>query len=138
MYLRVQKATVTDVYFEKYKGISLALAMLSRALNGSYVNFGVFDLYKDPALHSALDAAMQMALSVPNNNVIAYAKSPRRTLCLLKPCVTITLPPLYSNKLKHLLHLWNVLVGVLCPWTYRRVASVPWRWIILRHGCTET
>lgn len=53
-----------DVYSQRYKGISLCLSMLSRALNGSYVNFGVFELYNDSALQSALDAAMKMALSI--------------------------------------------------------------------------
>lgn len=66
--------TAADAYRHKYKGIALALAMLSRALNGSYVNFGVFELYKDPALDLALDAAMQMALAIPSKDVIVYAK----------------------------------------------------------------
>ena len=35
---------------QKYKGIWVCLAILTRALGGSYVNFGVFDLYGDPAL----------------------------------------------------------------------------------------
>ena len=63
-----------DAYRQKYKGIALALAMLSRALNGSYVNFGVFELYNDPALDLALDASIQMALSIPNKDVVVYAK----------------------------------------------------------------
>jgi exportin-7 len=63
-----------NVYSEKYKGISLALSMLSRALNGSYVNFGVFELYKDPALQASLDAALQLALSIPREDVVLYSK----------------------------------------------------------------
>jgi exportin-7 len=59
----------SDLYENKYKGIGLSLAMLSRALNGSYVNFGVFELYNDPALSNALDAAMKMALSIPPDEV---------------------------------------------------------------------
>jgi exportin-7 len=70
----VQRGSVTDVYRDKYKGIALALAMLSRALNGSYVNFGVFELYKDPALDSALEAAIQMALAIPAKDVVVYSK----------------------------------------------------------------
>ena len=65
---------VADVYREKYTGISLALAMLSRALNSSYVNFGVFELFNDPALSNALRAAMQLALAVPSRDVTMYAK----------------------------------------------------------------
>eukprot|EP00892_Ulva_mutabilis_P000722 jgi/Ulvmu1/10650/UM066_0031.1 len=63
-----------DVYSQRYKGISLCLAMLSRALNGSYVNFGVFELYNDAALQNALDAAMKMALSIHPEEVLLYAK----------------------------------------------------------------
>jgi exportin-7 len=69
-----QQRGIVDVYREKYKGIALALAMLSRSLNGSYVNFAVFDLYKDAALSNALDAAMKLALSIPCKDVTIYAK----------------------------------------------------------------
>ena len=46
----LQMGTVANPYGEKYKGIWLSLTILSRALSGNYVNFGVFDLYGDPAL----------------------------------------------------------------------------------------
>ena len=39
-----------DPYGAKYKGIWVCLELLKRALAGNYVNFGVFDLYGDPAL----------------------------------------------------------------------------------------
>ena len=41
---------ISNPYTEKYKGIWLSLTILTRALAGNYVNFGVFDLYGDPAL----------------------------------------------------------------------------------------
>jgi exportin-7 len=41
---------VSDAYAQKYKGIGICLELLKRALAGNYVNFGVFDLYGDPAL----------------------------------------------------------------------------------------
>ena len=65
----MQRTVSTDLYENKYKGIGLSLAMLSRALNGSYVNFGVFELYSDPALSNALEYAMKMALSIPPEEV---------------------------------------------------------------------
>ena len=40
----------SDPYPQKYKGIWICLSILTRALSGNYVNFGVFDLYGDPAL----------------------------------------------------------------------------------------
>ncbi len=39
-----------DPYGLKYKGIWICLSILKHALGGNYVNFGVFDLYGDPAL----------------------------------------------------------------------------------------
>ena len=39
-----------DPYGQRYKGIWCSLMVLTRALGGNYVNFGVFDLYGDPAL----------------------------------------------------------------------------------------
>ena len=44
----------SDPYAAKYKGIWVCLTILSRALSGNYVNFGVFDLYGDPALKVGL------------------------------------------------------------------------------------
>lgn len=64
----------SDPYGHRYKGIWVCMCILSRALGGNYVNFGVFDLYGDPALRDALDVALQMALSVPLPDILAYRK----------------------------------------------------------------
>ncbi|KAL4590442.1 hypothetical protein LXL04_003372 [Taraxacum kok-saghyz] len=64
----------TDIYAIKYKGIWIALTVLSRALPGNYVNFGVFELYGDRALADALDIALKMTLSVPLADILAYRK----------------------------------------------------------------
>jgi hypothetical protein len=40
----------SDPYGTKYKGTWICLQILARALSGNYVNFGVFELYGDPAL----------------------------------------------------------------------------------------
>ncbi|PNY06418.1 exportin 7, partial [Trifolium pratense] len=63
-----------DVYTYKYKGIWICLTILSRALAGNYVNFGVFELYGDRALSDALDAALKMTLSIPMSDILAYRK----------------------------------------------------------------
>ncbi|XP_058785699.1 uncharacterized protein LOC131660492 isoform X1 [Vicia villosa] len=63
-----------DVYTYKYKGIWICLTILSRALSGNYVNFGVFELYGDRALSDALDAALKMTLSIPMSDILAYRK----------------------------------------------------------------
>ena len=46
----VTLGATSDPYGQKYKGIWICLELLKRALAGNYVNFGVFDLYGDPAL----------------------------------------------------------------------------------------
>jgi exportin-7 len=63
-----------DIYKERYKSMALALNVLISALSGNYVCFGVFALYNDPALESALDVALKMILSVSVDDVIAYPK----------------------------------------------------------------
>eukprot|EP00586_Coscinodiscus_wailesii_P002586 CAMPEP_0172484254 /NCGR_PEP_ID=MMETSP1066-20121228/11629_1 /TAXON_ID=671091 /ORGANISM="Coscinodiscus wailesii, Strain CCMP2513" /LENGTH=1123 /DNA_ID=CAMNT_0013248627 /DNA_START=273 /DNA_END=3644 /DNA_ORIENTATION=+ len=63
-----------DLYKRRYKGMTLTLNVLNSALGGNYVCFGVFALYNDRALESALDVALQLALGVPLEDVLAYPK----------------------------------------------------------------
>jgi exportin-7 len=69
-----QNGSGGDPYGTRYKGIWLCMSILTRALGGNYVNFGVFDLYGDPALKDALDVVLQMALSIPLHDILAYRK----------------------------------------------------------------
>ncbi len=57
--------SVPELYALKYKGTWLCMSILTRALTGQYVNFGVFSLYNDPALTNALEVCTQLLLSVP-------------------------------------------------------------------------
>ncbi|MQL98443.1 hypothetical protein Taro_031154, partial [Colocasia esculenta] len=63
-----------DIYNSRYKGMWVSLTILSRALSGNYVNFGVFELYGDRALADALDIALKMALSIPLADILAFRK----------------------------------------------------------------
>lgn len=63
-----------EMYKKRYKGIGIALNVLNSALGGNYVCFGVFSLYNDPALDNALDVSLQMVLSIPLDDVMAYPK----------------------------------------------------------------
>ncbi|CAM9433151.1 unnamed protein product, partial [Chrysoparadoxa australica] len=63
-----------DVYKRKYKGISMCLSVLTMALSGTYVNFGVFKLYNDKALDNVLQCVLQLALSVPLQDVVSFPK----------------------------------------------------------------
>ncbi|KAF3327052.1 exportin-7 isoform X1 [Carex littledalei] len=63
-----------DMYANKYKGIWISLTILTRAMAGNYVNFGVFELYGDRALADALDISLKMTLSIPLSDILAYRK----------------------------------------------------------------
>ena len=45
--------------------MGLCMRILSRLLQGSYVNFGIMELYGDNSLIVALNAVLQLALSRP-------------------------------------------------------------------------
>ncbi|KAL8162040.1 hypothetical protein V2J09_013529 [Rumex salicifolius] len=64
-----------DAYMFKYKGIWICLSILARALSGNYVNFGVFELYGDPALADVLDMVLKMILSIPLADILAFRKA---------------------------------------------------------------
>ncbi|KQK17379.1 exportin-7-A isoform X2 [Brachypodium distachyon] len=64
----------TDIYASKYKGMWISLTVLSRALCGNYVNFGVFELYGDRALADALDISLKMVLSIPLSDLLTFKK----------------------------------------------------------------
>ncbi|KAK4268092.1 hypothetical protein QN277_024795 [Acacia crassicarpa] len=73
-----------DIYAYKFKGIWICLTILSRALSGNYVNFGVFELYGDRALSDALDAALRMTLSISLSDILAYRKLTRAYFAFLE------------------------------------------------------
>ena len=66
-----------EVYKTRYKGIGLALDIVSACLIGSYVNYGVFELYQDPALSNVLMISLKMMLSIPLGEAMAYPKTTR-------------------------------------------------------------
>lgn len=63
-----------DVYSDKYKLIMIAMEILSHALSGEYVNFGVFALYNDRSLLDALDIVIQWTLTIPLAEILSYPK----------------------------------------------------------------
>jgi exportin-7 len=73
-----------DPYAALYKGIWAALTVVSRALAGNYVNFGVFELYGDPALKDALECAFAMCVSISPADVLAFRKVGRAYFGLLE------------------------------------------------------
>ena len=81
---RVLSIVTNEPYAYKYKGISVALTILTRALAGNYCNFGVFELYGDRALADALDMALKMSLSIPLASIMVFRKLGRAYFALLE------------------------------------------------------
>ncbi|GAX79235.1 hypothetical protein CEUSTIGMA_g6675.t1 [Chlamydomonas eustigma] len=80
----LQHSALANPYECKYKGVWVCLMMLSRAMSGNYVNFGVFDLYGDPALKDALEMAMRLVLSIPMSDILAFRKVSRAYFSLME------------------------------------------------------
>lgn len=57
-------------YAMKLKGISICFSILKLALSGSYVNFGVFELYGDTALDDALKIFIKLILSISISDIL--------------------------------------------------------------------
>ena len=70
----LQIPTRENVYAEKYKGIRIMLDTITHILSGNYVNFGIFALYNDSALQNLLDVSLQLCLTIPLEDVLAYVK----------------------------------------------------------------
>ena len=75
---------VRDIYTEKYKGVSLILQVLTCALSGGYVNFGVFALYEDKALQNAMDISLQLCLQIPTDDIMSFMKLSRAYFAYLE------------------------------------------------------
>ena len=82
--IAMQVPAGSDVYAAKYKGAWLLFQIFHRSLAGNYVNFGVFELYGDPCLTKALDTVVRLALSIPQQDVMAYRKLAKAYFTLLE------------------------------------------------------
>jgi len=94
-----------DPYTAKYKGVSLCMVLLTRALSGNYVNFGVFALYGDRALADCLEVTIQMCLHVHLQEILAYPKVARAYFTLMELLMrshTATIVNLDARVLRHL------------------------------------
>ncbi|XP_033633482.1 exportin-7-like isoform X2 [Asterias rubens] len=63
-----------QVYAMKLKGVSICFGMLKAVLSGSYVNFGVFQLYGDSSLEEVLQMFVKLLLSIPLSDLLDYPK----------------------------------------------------------------
>ena len=68
----------SDRYASLYKGVSICMLLLTRALSGNYVNFGVFALYGDRALADGLEVTINM-VRAPRTRTHTHAHARTRT-----------------------------------------------------------
>jgi len=64
----------SDVYTERYKSISQCFIILTRTMEGQYVNFGVFKLYQDSCFMDVLTVMVKFARSVPLDELMVFPK----------------------------------------------------------------
>ena len=88
-----------DKYEAKYYPLGLLFKMLHHSLNGKYVNFGVFQLYKDPCLKSMVDASIVYIAKSPYNEIKLYPK--------VHQGLQTYLEALFSNHLDLLMKTYN-------------------------------
>eukprot|EP00918_Siedleckia_nematoides_P053152 GHVU01116057.1.p1 GENE.GHVU01116057.1~~GHVU01116057.1.p1 ORF type:complete len:731 (+),score=192.30 GHVU01116057.1:25-2193(+) len=70
----LERSDFKNVYKEKYKPISLSLAMFFHLISGDYVNFGVFELYCDSSFRDSMRIVLRMCLAIPREDLQAYLK----------------------------------------------------------------
>eukprot|EP00899_Mesostigma_viride_P004716 jgi/Mesvir1/14245/Mv09683-RA.1 len=95
----------SDPYTMKYKGIWICLSILTRALGGNYVNFGVFELYGDKALSDALDISLKLWLSIPLADIMAFRKVGKAYFALLEVLCHNHCPIIVSQDTNTFTHL---------------------------------
>ena len=62
-----------QIYPMKLKGIAVCFNILKWSLSGGYVNFGVFQLYNDPALNDALQIFVKLLLCFQQSDLVVSA-----------------------------------------------------------------
>ena len=72
--MRDQRQGDDDEYKRKHKAVVVALSIVARALDGNYVNLGVFELYEDHALRDMLEIATRLSFAAPLEDVFAFPK----------------------------------------------------------------
>ena len=73
-----------DFYQQRLQGISLCFKIMTHALQGNYVNFGVFALYNDHALSQALSTSLRLILTLPLRTAFAYPDISNQFYALLE------------------------------------------------------
>ena len=126
-----------DVYAQRYKGVSLCLLLLTRALAGNYVNFGVLALYGDRALSDCLEVTIKLCLRVPLDEMMRYAKVCKPYFALMELLMrnhTAMLVELDTAVLRHIsvslqegLQSHEIAISSQCAAALEHLAAFHWR-----------
>eukprot|EP00960_Hanusia_phi_P030461 748639-Hanusia_phi.AAC.3 len=63
-----------DPYNHRYKCIGICMLSMTLALSGEYVGFGAFSMYGDSVVEDVFKVLVQVGLSIPQNDILAYHK----------------------------------------------------------------
>lgn len=104
-------ADMTDdlKYKHKYKGIAQCLKMLTCALKGKYVNFGVFVLYKDPKLKDSIMSALALLVWCDLNDVLKFPKVAKPYFLFLEAVFKSHLETAITLDIRHITVLLRAL-----------------------------
>jgi len=70
----IHKPVVGDMYNERYKSISQCFIILTRTMEGQYVNFGVFKLYNDSCFMDVLAILLKFSRTIPLEELMVFPK----------------------------------------------------------------
>jgi exportin-7 len=102
--------TSTDEFYQsRLQGISLVFKIMTHALSGNYVNFGVFDLYNDVSLTLALRTSLNLILNLPLHTAFAYPDIMTQYYSLMEVLFKHHLEIVASHDSKTFFSLVNVL-----------------------------
>ncbi|KAL8437804.1 hypothetical protein ACSSS7_000685 [Eimeria intestinalis] len=110
----LQKPDSTDPYKEKYKGMAVALQILSNIISGSYCHYEVFEVYGDTVLNDSLRLALQMCLAIPQDDLMAYLKSLRPVYSFLEVATESFMQHILELPPAHLAQLLRCVEDGLC------------------------
>jgi exportin-7 len=98
-----------DIYEEKYKGVGAALKLFTNTLAGEYANLGVFELYGDATLSTAMNTALSMCLSIPLNDLSAYIEPLKSVYTFLEHCSKAHMAPVLQLGVAPFCHILHAL-----------------------------
>jgi exportin-7 len=99
-----------SAYAKKYKAVNIAATIMSRALDGGFLNFGVLKLYSDPSLDQSTGVLLQALLSIPPDVLFAYTKVAGMYMVIMHLLMRSHIDFMVSLPPAGFLHIANTLI----------------------------